>query len=461
METFDCVSPLDYRYYGENDRIYKKVHPYLSEEANIRYTLRVEAALTFGLARRKLIPTTIAEEIQDASQLVTPKEVYEEERRIHHYTRAMVNCLRKKVSKNTAPFVHLFATSFDINDTATALRLKDFTKNVILIDLLQLEKILVSFARNTAEVVQIGRTHGQHAVPITFGFAIAEYIDRLGTRIARIQKESGELRGKLSGAVGAYNSFSLIIPDPEDFEQEVLEDLGLRPGLHSTQIVEPEYITDLIYAVISCFGVLANLADDMRHLQRTEIDEIRESFENEQVGSSTMPHKRNPWNFEHVKSLWKEFMPRMISVFSNQISEHQRDLTNSASSRFVPEILVGFTDAVDRLISICSKFQINKQNIDKNLHMSSQRFVAEPLYILLSWFRHPDANEKVRTLTLKAEKEGIDLIDCALHEDSLKPYFSQMSEDQINLLKAPTRYIGKAVSKTYEICDFWESFLLL
>ena len=92
--------------------------------------------------------------------------------------------------------------------------------------------------------------------------------------------------------------------------------------------------------IISAFGVLANLADDIRHLQRTEIGEVGEAFEATQVGSSTMPHKRNPWNFEHVKSMWKEFMPRMITMYADQISEHQRDLTNSASGRFVPEIVL-------------------------------------------------------------------------------------------------------------------------
>src|SRR5690606_11352818 len=121
------------------------------------------------------------------------------------------------------------------------------------------------------------------------------------------------------------------------------------PGEHATQVGAPEYITDYVHALVSCFGVLANFADDMRHLQRSEIGETGEAFDPLQVGSSTMPHKRNPWNFEHVKSLWKTFMPRMTTVYMDQISEHQRDLTNSAPSSIVMEVSGGLALAAGRL----------------------------------------------------------------------------------------------------------------
>src|SRR5690606_694848 len=120
----------------------------------------------------------------------------------------------------------------------------------------------------------------------------------------RLEEAVGNLRGKMAGAVGAYNASRLFFSDPDQFEVEVLRRLGLQPADHATQVVEPEYLADFLHAVVSTFGVLANLADDMRHLQRTEIAEVGEAFDPDQVGSSTMPHKRNPWNFEHVKSLW-------------------------------------------------------------------------------------------------------------------------------------------------------------
>ena len=101
----------------------------------------------------------------------------------------------------------------------------------------------------------------------------------------------------------------------------------------------------------TAFGIVANLADDLRNLQRSEIDEVREPFGSRQVGSSTMPQKRNPWNCEHVKSLWKAFAPRVMTFFMDQVSEHQRDLTNSASARFVPEFIAGLTAAANRMFA--------------------------------------------------------------------------------------------------------------
>ena len=124
---------------------------------------------------------------------------------------------------------------------------------------------------------------------------------------------------------------------------------GLQASEHSTQLVEPEYLLRLLLELNTAFGIIANLADDLRNLQRSEIGEVREEFTATQVGSSTMPQKRNPWNSEHVKSLWKEFCPRVVTFFMDQISEHQRDLTNSASSRFVAEYLVGFAFAAERM----------------------------------------------------------------------------------------------------------------
>ena len=182
-----------------------------------------------------------------------------------------------------------------------------------------------------ADTPQIGRTHGQHAVPITFGFAVAGYVSRLGKCILRIRDRAADLRGKLSGAVGRLQCRLAPGAGPRSAGAEFLAGLGLHASDTATQLVEPEHLLGLLLEINTCFGVIANLADDLRHLQRSEIAEVREEFAEAQVGSSTMPQKRNPWNAEHVKSLWKAFAPRVVTFFLDQVSEHQRDLTNSAS----------------------------------------------------------------------------------------------------------------------------------
>ncbi|MGE5599007.1 MAG: lyase family protein, partial [Bacteroidota bacterium] len=348
-DVFANLSPLDHRYYAGNPDLFEELAEYLSENAFVRYQAMVEAALARALARRGLCQESIAEEIARACAEVSPEEVYREEERTQHNVRALVNCLQRRVGPGARPFVHLTATSVDILDTANAMRLRHATERVVLPRAAALLRVLIDLARREKETVQIGRTHGQHAVPITFGFAVAQYVARFGARIEAVAAAARELRGKMAGAVGAYNAGALFFPDPEAFEAEVLAELGLQPSPISTQIVPPEYVLDYLHAVVSAFGTLANLADDLRHLQRTEIAEVAEAFAPTQVGSSTMPHKRNPWNLEHVKSLWKEFAPRLLTHYLDQISEHQRDLTNSATSRFIPEIVAGFAAAVDRL----------------------------------------------------------------------------------------------------------------
>ncbi|MEK6808385.1 MAG: lyase family protein, partial [Nanoarchaeota archaeon] len=307
ISIFQAISPLDYRYCLRNKKIINALSPYLSEEGFIKYLAKVESALVKVHSKRGVCSKSIVEEVANACLIVTAEEVYEEEDRIKHNIRALVNCIKKHISDSAKPFVHFTATSYDIIATADALRFKEFTNDALLGMLIELEKTLISIAEREKATLQIGRTHGQFAEPITYGFAIAQYVSRLGGRILEIERTANNLRGKFSGAVGAYNSLSLLFPDAEKFEEEIMNELGLTPSPISTQIAEPEYITDFMHSIISTFGVIANLADDMRHLQRSEISEIAEFFDDKQVGSSTMPQKRNPINFENVKSMWKTF----------------------------------------------------------------------------------------------------------------------------------------------------------
>jgi adenylosuccinate lyase len=456
IDVYDLVSPLDYRYYGTNRKVFEALSPYLSERAYINYQLRVESALTATLAKRGICSRRVAEEVERACRLVTPDEVEKEERATKHNIRALVNCIRRRLSDAAKPYVHLAATSADILDTATALRYKDAAQKALIPILVELEEGLIDLARREKATVQIGRTHGQHAVPITFGFAIASYVSRLGGRIEEIDNTGRNLRGKMAGAVGAYNASSLFFPDPEGFEEEVLGQLGLKPSPSSTQLVEAEFIADFFHSLVSCFGVLANFADDMRHLQRTEISEVAESFEEGQVGSSTMPHKRNPLNFENVKSLYKEFMPRMTTVYLDQISEHQRDLTNSASGRFATEIIVALYASAERLARLCPKLVVDKESIERNFQSSQETIIAEPLYILLAAAGHPDAHEKVRKLTLEAERSGKTLRELVAQDAELAPYLERMTPEQRQILSNPRLYIGRAVEKTEKICRYWE-----
>ena len=172
-----------------------------------------------------------------------------------------------------------------------------------------------------------------------------------------------------------------------------------------------------------------------------------------------MPQKRNPINFENVKSMWKEFMPRMMTIYMDQVSEHQRDLTNSASMRFIPEILAGFYVSVLRLNRVMSELAVDKENMKKNFDMNKNMIVAEPLYILLAANGHPDAHEYVREMTLKSQLSKIPLISLVKKDKSIKQYLKKFNKKQLEILNNPEKYVGIAAEKTEMICNYWKKEL--
>jgi len=458
MNIYDFVNPMDFRYYGADSGFFERLRPYVSETGFFEYQRRVETALILAFRELGWCSPKYAEEILGAFDSVTAAEVYEEEKRTGHIVRALVNCVAKKVGAEAANYVHLFLTSNDTTDTAASLRFQELLRDVVLPDLLDLLETLSRLAEQHADLPQIGRTHGQHAVPITFGFAIALYVDRLGGRILVLEASRQNLRGKIAGAVGAYNALSLQLPRAAVlFEKLVLSYLGMQPapGSIASQIVQPEYITDMGYAVQSCFSVLANLADDIRQLCRSEIAEVQEEQSAETVGSSTMPHKVNPKNFENIKSLWKAYMPRMTTLFMDQISEHQRDLTNSASQRFLPELLTAFDYCTIRLNRAMGGLRINQHAMNRNLSANKEQIIAEPLYVLLALQGCPNAYERVRKLAREAREQGKSIMALARQDAALRGYVSKMRPEQQQLLDDPAKYTGQSQLRTVAVCEHW------
>lgn len=459
MQLYEAVSPLDFRYYGGDDTFMKRLLPYVSEAGYVTYQAKVEAALTRTLANYGVCSAKFADEVEQAVDQVTAEEVYEEQKRIRHNIRSLVNVIRSKISPEARPYVHLFATSADILDTATSMRFKALIENVIVPDLIALVKQLIAIAREHAETPQIGRTHGQHAEPITFGYALALYISRLGTRTEKVHEAGQNLRGQFSGAVGAFNGLSLIHDNPEQIERDFLELLDLKPSdTHtSTQCVEPEFISDLAYQVTAAYTVLANFADDMRHLYRTEIAEVGRKYNPQLVGSSTMPHKVNPEAYENIKSLWKAFVPRMQTVFMDSILEHQRDLTNSASSRFLTELITAFDYSIYRLRRALDEMDVKVENMQRNLDMSAEDTIAEPIYLLMAYYGFPDAYDHTRKLIAQVHETGKSLTTLLWEDETFKPFLDKLTEPQHEALSAPTNYIGASVRRTHATCDEWES----
>lgn len=461
--VFRNLSPLDHRYSVSRPALFERLSALLSEEAVVRTCLECERALLEVHIARFFSPTDQSRflaRLEEAFSQIRVEEVYEEESRTQHNIRALVNVIKRYVNSELSPYVHLGATSADILDTAQSLRYRRVVSQVLVPLGRDLLLELLRLVEAHADTVQCGRTHGQWAVPLTFGYFLAGYLSRLGQSFERLQELSEELCGKWAGAVGAYNALRLLDPNPRSLEADYLERLGLRAGEHATQLVQPEPVLRLLLEINVAFGIVANLADDLRHLQRSEIAEVREAFADTQVGSSTMPQKRNPWNCEHVKSLWKAFVPRAITFFMDQISEHQRDLTNSASGRFVAEFFSGFALAVDRMISVLRGLQVDSKKMLHNLQQGSEQFLAEAIYILLALEGDAEAHETVRRLTLECERSGKTLL-AALQgrPDALQRLERGLARVGLGapaeFLSQPALYRGIAAERALEIARTW------
>ena len=454
-DRFRFISPLDHRYWSANREQFEALADCLGEEAAVRYAVRVELALLAELQRR--LPGTapgVPEQcIQAAGRRVTAAAVAAEERATDHNVRALVNVLQRELPVEVRHLVHLGATSHDVTDTAAALRYRDALGRVVLPLLIRLEEALIELAEREADHVQVGRTHGQYAVPVTFGFAVAEYVARLGKSILRLKRCRGDLRGKLAGAVGAYNATALLVDDPLELERAVLARLGLQPSESATQIVEPEYLLQALLELNTAFGIIANLADDLRNLQRSEIDEVREPHGSRQVGSSTMPQKRNPWNCEHVKSLWKTFAPRVMTFFLDQVSEHQRDLTNSASARFAAEFVAGLTAAANRMLRVVTGLQVDRKRMRERLRESGSDLVlAEAAYVLLAAAGDAGAHERIRRLTRACERDGGSLLAAARRDADAWERLDGAVRERCGtgaqeFFSHPERYVGRAAEQ--------------
>lgn len=464
-KNYWAVSPSGYRYLTDESQAY------LSEVAYMRRLAEVEWALLETLAEFKVTPPEAAADLwrvvgeladDDAAEAFT-EEVYAEEGRIKHDIRALVNVLRRRMQSEYRCFVHVSATSYDIITTANAFRYREFVRKVLVPEQKRVAAQLHRLCNEEADTIQVFRTHGQHAEPGTFGMACAVNLSRMGEATLAVEQALQGLRPKFSGAVGCYNGIHMLGVHALAFERGILQRVGLEPAEASTQIAPPEPLIRLLSEVVLSCGVLANIARDLRNLQRTEINEVAENQEGAQVGSSTMPQKKNPIGNENTESLWKAVRGRLMTAYEDQVSEHQRDLTGSASARAtVGEILEYAHYAHKRMAGILGKLGVYRNRMRENLGMTGDQLLAEPLQILLSVHGHPDGHEVIRLLSLQARETRQSLFALAEQDASLAPFLAKFTPAQRALLSGdPAAYTGIAAERARQIAYRWNYDLKL
>ncbi|WP_042699250.1 adenylosuccinate lyase [Thermococcus sp. PK] len=429
-----AIHPIDYRYGSEEmKRIWE-------EENKLQKLLDVEAALARAHAQLGNIPEESAKIISERANTnwVKVERVNEIEEEIHHDIMAVVKAL-SEVCGEHGKYVHLGATSNDIIDTANALLIKD-SLEIVLKDLRELRSILKKLAKEHKYTVCIGRTHGQHAVPTTYGMKFAIWLDEIQRHIDRIEEAKKRiLVGQMSGAVGTMASFG---EKGLELQRLVMEDLGLKPARISNQIIQRDIYGELMSILALIASTLDKIALEIRNLQRTEILEVSEPFGKKQVGSSTMPHKRNPIRCEKVSGLARVIYSNVIPALLNNPLWHERDLTNSSVERVIlPETFILLDEMLKSMKKVLSGLEFFPENIKRNLYLTKNLIMAEPLMLKLTekGMGRQEAHELVRKLAMKAFEEGRDLLEVVKESEAMK----YLTEDDLNSLK-PENYIGLA-----------------
>ena len=442
----------------------------------------VEIAAMRTLAEIGIIPPEViahlTDEVVGRLLAITTSQVDEVERTItRHDIRAWVRIAQGIVGPELKPWVHALLTSYDVLDTG---RILLFVRAHAVVTELTDAVIshLCTLTKKYADTVQIGRTHGQHALPITVGFWFATILSRILTNIQSANSAAEKLVGKISGAVGAYNAqVGLGIAarcGDKTFEERVLEKLGLKPAPISTQILPPEPLANYLLPCVELSLALGQFGRDARHLMRTEIGELCEPFENGQVGSSTMPHKRNPVSLEGLEGAGLKSQAEFGKVFATMVSEHQRDLVGSSLLRDLPTIVVNL---VYQLTTMNRKSEDGKPFIlriavdevacARNFAIQGDLILAEPLYLALQMAGYGgDAHEFVNRVAVPfAQTNDISLFDAleAListgnHEEVGHAWNDVPSETK-SILKDPKAYIGASRAKALQVVADAETYL--
>ena len=412
----------------------------------VQKMLDVEAALAWAHAEVGNIPREDAEKIAAiaSTKHVRLSRIKEIEREIKHDIASLVRALAEACGSSGA-YVHLGATSYDIVDTARALQLKE-ALNLIEKRLNNLEKILMDKALQFRNTLMIGRTHGQHALPITLGFKFAVWMREISRHTQRFRQcKARMLVGKMSGAVGVQAGLG---PYATKIQELVMQRLGIKYAEISTQIVQRDRHAELVCLLAMVASTLDNFATEIRELQRPEIGELFEPFELEKrVGSSTMPHKRDPETCETVCGLARIVRSLVIPALENVVTWHERDMTQSSAERFIiPEACILVDHMLFSMNNVVANLYVDKQNMLKNVGLTQGLAMSEAVMIALTrkGVNRQEAHELLRKLAVesKMKKRRFKKV---LQENRVVR--EKLSEKEIDEALNPENYLGTALEQ--------------
>ncbi len=438
-----AIHPIDYRYGTPEMRAV------WSEENRFRAIVMAEVALARAEAVHGIIPREDAETIATSAPETRLERVKEIEAEIDHDMMAIVKAI-SEICGTAGRWVHYGATSNDILDTATALQIRD---SLALIDekLGTLLSVLLFRSAETRTLVCAGRTHGQIGVPTTYGLRFAIWASEISRHIERLrQMRPRVVVGQLTGAVGtqaALGDAGIAV------QETMMEFLGIHPVDVSNQLISRDRYAEYFMLLANIATTLDKIGLEIRLMQRSEIGELAEPFGRRQVGSSTMPHKRNPIKSEQICGLARVVRSAVGPALQNNVLWDERDLTNSSVERAIfPEASVLADHILNVMIGVMEGLEFNRASIRKNLMMLRGVNLAESVMIELTkrGMSRQDAHEVMQAASMQALAEDRDLAQVLAERSEVAKF---VTREDLDRLLDPDAYIGTAVRQVDRLIE--------
>jgi adenylosuccinate lyase len=406
--------------------------------------LKVEIAALEAMAAEGLVPAEAVEQVKAKADF-DPRRIEEIEAVTRHDVIAFLTNVAEYVGEPSR-WVHHGMTSSDVLDTAYNLQLVQ-AADLLLADLDALLAVLKRRAFEFKDTVQIGRSHGIHAEPITFGLKLAIWYDEMRRNRKRLIAARDDVRvGKLSGAVGTFAHL------PPSVEERAMDALGLAPAPASSQIVQRDRHAAFFTALAVLGGTLEKIALEIRHLQRTEVYEAEEFFHAGQKGSSAMPHKRNPVLSENVCGLMRLLRGYAVAALEDQALWHERDISHSSTERVIgPDATIVADFALARLTGLLDKLLVYPENMKKNLALTGGLYASQTLLLELAkrGVSREDAYRLVQRNAMKVWEQGADFLTTLLADAELMAHLDEPTVRNAMDIKHQLRHVDYIFQRVF------------
>ncbi len=414
-------------------------------ENKFKIWLKIEVLACEALAKRGEIPKSALKDIQTKSRF-NVERIDEIEREVKHDVIAFLTCVAEHVGES-ARYMHMGMTSSDVLDTALAVQMKQ-SATLILKELSAFKDVLERQAKKYKLTPIIGRSHGIHAEPLTFGLKIANWYEEIKRNIDRLKRARQTIAyGQISGAVG---TFACIDPDVEEY---VCSKLGLKPAPVSSQIIQRDRHAEFFSTLAIIAGTIDKIATEIRHLHRTEVLEAEEYFSSGQKGSSAMPHKRNPVVTEQMCGLARVVRANAFAAMENMPLWHERDISHSSVERVIgPDSTILIHYMLKKMTSMMDRLMVYPENMMRNLEKTGGLIYSQSVLLALvrKGITREEAYKRVQKNAMQSWTNGKDFLTLLKKDKDIRKLLSAVEIEQTFKLKTQFKNIDQIFKRVFK-----------